>query len=338
MIKIAVDGMGGDFAPEPIVKGSLEALEKFKDIEIIIFGDENKMKPFLKPHERLTIIHTEAYLDMGLKDPVYEYRRNKEASLFMAMRYVADGNADAVVTAGPTQAVVVGGHFALKRMPKMHRVAIAPIIPSLDGRGKILLDSGANVELKAEHIEEFAIYASIVAEKTLDRKNPKVALINIGAEEGKGRELDKEAHELLKNNKNINFVGNLEPKEVFTSDADVLVTDGFTGNVVMKTMEGTAIGLGKILKREIYSSLRSKIGGLFLKKSLKNFQKSLDASEVGGALVIGLNHVLIKAHGSSNDFAFYNAIRQAKTMVENNVIETVNEILAKEDWLYWRNY
>lgn len=330
MIKIAVDGMGGDFAPEPIVKGTLQALDKFEDLEITIFGDENKMKPFLKEHKRLKVVHTDAYLDMGVKDPTYEYRRNKNASLFMAMRYVAEGNADAVVTAGPTQAVVVGGHLALKRMPQMKRVAIAPIIPSYDGRGKILLDSGANVDLKAEHLIDLGIYASIVAEKVLNRPKPKLALVNIGSEEGKGRELEKEAFELLKNNENINFFGNLEPKEVFTTEADILLTDGFTGNILMKTMEGTAIGLGKVLKREIKSSFMNKIGALFMKKALVKFKKSLDASEIGGALVIGLNAVLIKAHGSSNDYAFYNAIRQAKNMVESNVIETVNEILSKK--------
>ncbi|MDY0276632.1 MAG: phosphate acyltransferase PlsX [Acholeplasma sp.] len=330
MIKIAVDGMGGDFAPEPIVKGTLEALDKFKDLEITIFGDEEKMRPFLKKHERLTVIHTDKFLDMGVKDPVTEYRRNKDASLFMAMRYVADGKAQAVVTAGPTQAVVVGGHLALRRMPQMKRIAIAPIIPSLDGKGRVLLDSGANVDLKAEHLVDLGIYASIVAEKVLNRKNPQVALINIGSEEGKGRELDVEAFELLKNNEHINFFGNLEPKEVFMTSADVLLTDGFTGNVVMKTMEGTALGLGKILEREIKSSFKSKIGYLFMKKALKNFKKSLDASEIGGALVIGLNHVLIKAHGSSNAYAFYNAIRQARTMVESDVINTVNAILEKK--------
>lgn len=330
MIKIAVDGMGGDFAPEPIVKGSIEALKKFNDLEITIFGDENKMKPYLIDHPRLKVIHTENFVDMGVKDPVFEYRRNKNASLFMAMRYVAENNAHAVVTAGPTQAVVVGGHLALKRMPQMHRVAIAPIIPSIDGRGKVLLDSGANVELKAEHIEEFAVYASVVAEKTLGRSNPKVGLVNIGTEEGKGRELDKEAYELLKNNENINFVGNIEPKEVLTSDCDVLVTDGFTGNILMKTMEGTALGFGKMLKQSIYSSFLSKIGGLFMKKQLKQLSKKMDASEIGGALVLGLNHILIKAHGSSDSYAFYNAIRQARTMVEKDVINTVNNVLARK--------
>lgn len=332
MIKLAVDGMGGDFAPEPIIKGTLQALEKYSNIEITLFGDEEKMQPFLKEHPRLKVIHTSSYLDMGIEDPVFEYRNNKEHSLFKAMQYVADGHANAVVTAGPTQAVVVGGQLILKKMKGMRRAAIAPIIPSYDRQGKIMLDSGANVDLAPEHILNLAIYASIVAKEVLKRENPKIALINIGTEESKGRPQDLETYELLKNNENINFFGNLEPKEVFTTEADVLVTDGFTGNIVMKTMEGTAMGLGMVLEREIKSKLRNKIGYLFMKPALRAFKKSLDASEIGGALVIGLNHVLIKAHGSSNDFAFYNAVRQAKEMVEKDVINTVGNILNKKDW------
>lgn len=332
MIKLAVDGMGGDFAPEPIIKGTLQALDKFDNIEITIFGDEEKMAPFLKEHQRLKVVHTSSFLDMGIEDPVFEYRNNKEHSLFMAMKYVADGNANAVITAGPTQAVVVGGQLILKKMKGMRRAAIAPIIPSYDRQGKIMLDSGANVDLAPEHILNLAIYASIVAKEVLKRDNPKIALINIGEEASKGRPQDLETYELLKNNENINFFGNLEPKEVFTTEADVLVTDGFTGNIVMKTMEGTALGLGMVLEREIKSKLRNKIGYLFMKPALRAFKKSLDASEIGGALVIGLNHVLIKAHGSSNDFAFFNAIRQAKEMVEKDVINTVGNILNKKDW------
>jgi len=332
MIKLAIDGMGGDFAPEPIIKGTLQALDKYSNIEITVFGDEEKMAPFLKEHPRLKVVHTTTFLDMGIEDPVFEYRNNKEHSLFKAMQFVADGHADAVVTAGPTQAVVVGGQLILRKMKGMRRAAIAPIIPSYDRQGKIMLDSGANVDLAPEHILNLAIYASIVAKEVLKRENPKIALINIGSEESKGRPQDRETFELLKNNENINFFGNLEPKEVFTTEADVLVTDGFTGNIVMKTMEGTAIGLGMVLEREIKSKLRNKIGYLFMKPALKAFKKSLDASEIGGALVIGLNHVLIKAHGSSNDFAFFNAIRQAKEMVEKDVINTVGNILNKKDW------
>ena len=331
MIKIAVDGMGGDFAPEPIVKGTLTALDKFKNIEITIYGDQEKMKPFLVEHERLKVVHTPFYLEMGEKDPIKQYRTNKELSMFKALRALKDKEVDAVVSAGPTQALVVGGHFIVKRMPLMKRVAIAPIIPSYDKRGRILLDSGANVDLRPEHLLDFAVYATVVASKVLKRENPTVALINIGTEESKGREIDVETYKLLKDSSDINFFGNLEPKEAFITDADILLADGFTGNIVMKSMEGAAKGLGMVLKREIKSSLRGKIGALFMKKALTNFKRSLDASEIGGALLMGLNGVVIKAHGSSNDFAFFNGIRQAKEMVEADVINIVSKALEKKE-------
>jgi glycerol-3-phosphate acyltransferase PlsX len=331
MIRLAVDGMGGDYAPEPIVKGTLRALEKFENIEVTLFGDEVKMAPFLKQHPRLRVIHTPYYLEMGEKDPIKQYRTNKELSMFMAMQFVKDGNADAVVSAGPTQALVVGGHFIIRRMPEMKRVAIAPIIPSLDQRGRILLDSGANTDFKPEHLLDYAVYATIMAEKVMKRTKPTVALINIGTEDGKGREFDKETFALLKASPDINFVGNIEPKEVFITDTDILLSDGFTANIVMKTMEGTAKGLGMVLKREIKSSIWATIGALFMKKALYRFKKSLDASEVGGALLMGFSSVVIKAQGASQENGFYNAIRQAKEMVEANVIGLVSEVLSKKE-------
>ncbi len=331
MIRIAVDGMGGDFAPEPIVKGTLTALDKFENIEIVLFGDEQKMAPFLKDHPRLKVVHTPFFLSMGEKDPIKQYRTNKELSMFKALQSLKAKEVDAVVSAGPTQALVVGGHFIVRRMPSMKRVAIAPIIPSYDQRGRILLDSGANVDLRPEHLRDFAVYATVVAQKVLKRENPTVALLNIGTEEGKGREFDVETYQLLKEEPHINFYGNLEPKEVFTTEADILLSDGFTGNIVMKSMEGTAKGLGMVLKREIKASLLGKIGALFMKKSLQKFKKSLDASEIGGALLMGLDGVVIKAHGSSNDYAFFNGIRQAKEMVEADIINKVSEALEKKE-------
>ncbi len=331
MIKIAVDGMGGDFAPEQIVKGTLLALDKFDNITIHIFGDQEKMAPYLKPHDRLKVIHTPHFLDMGEKDPIKQYRTNKEASMFLAMKAVKDGTCDAIVSAGPTQALVVGGHFIVKRMKQMRRIAIAPIVPSYDGKGRILCDSGANVELRPEHLHDFAVYASIMAEKLLHRKNPQVALINIGSEEGKGRQLDKDTYQLLKESNDVNFYGNLEPKEIYISDADVFLSDGFTSNIVMKSMEGTAKGLGMVLKREIKASFFAKIGALFMRKALTRFKKSLDASEIGGALLMGLNGIVIKAHGSSSDYAFYNGIRQAKEMVEADVINLVSKALEQKE-------
>lgn len=330
MIRIAVDGMGGDYAPEPMVTGTLLALDKFSDVEIILFGDETKMAPYLKQHDRLKVVHTPHYLEMGEKDPIKQYRTNKEASMFLAMQAVKNKEADAVVSSGPTQALVVGGHFIVRRMPQMKRVAIAPVIPTYDGKGRILLDAGANVDFKPEHLVEYAIYATILANRVLGRETPKVALINIGTEDGKGREFDKETFQLLKANQHIHFVGNLEPKEIFTTDADILISDGFTANIVMKTIEGTAKGMGMILKREIKSSIISKIGALLMKKSLQNFKKAMDPSEIGGALIMGLDGIVIKSQGATKAYGFYNGIRQAKEMVEANVIARVKEVLEEK--------
>ena len=335
MIRIALDGMGGDFAPKPICEGAMEALNQYPNIQITIFGDEEKMSPFLKKHERLTIVHTPHYLDMAEKEVLKLYKTNKEISMFKAMQFVKDGHADAFVSAGPTQAIVLAGHFIIRRMKHMKRVAIAPIIPSYDGKGRILLDGGANTDFKAEHLVEFGLYASIVVEKVLNRSNPTVALINNGTEDSKGRELDIETHKLLKEHPFINFYGNMEGKDVFTSDADVFLTDGFTGNIVMKTMEGTAKGVGLVLKREIKRNVFSMFGALFMRKALKNLKRALDASEIGGALLMGFDHIVIKAHGSSDDFAIKNAIRQAKEMVEADVINQVktalDQVKAKEN-------
>lgn len=331
MIRLAVDGMGGDNAPAEIVKGTMLALEKFENIHITLFGDQEKMAPYLKTHPRLEVVHTPYFLEMGEKDPIKQYRTHKDASMFMAMQHVKDGKADGMVSAGPTQALVVGGHFIIRRMPAMKRVAICPVIPSFDGRGRLLLDSGANVEFKPEHLLDFAVYATIMAEKVLKREKPTLGLINIGTEDGKGRDFDKETFALLKASEDINFVGNIEPKEVFTTNADILLSDGFTANIVMKTMEGTAKGMGMLLKREIKSSFISKIGALFMKKALYNFKRSLDASEIGGALIMGLDGVVIKAQGASLAYGFYNGIRQAKEMVEANVIQLVSEVLSKKE-------
>ncbi len=327
MIKIAVDGMGGDHAPQMICEGVMQALNEYKNIDITVFGDQEKMGPFLKQHERLHIVHTPYAIDMAEKDVVKVYRSNKEMSMFKAMQFVKDGHADAFVSAGATQAVVVGGHFIIRRMKHMKRVAIAPIIPSYDKKGRILLDGGANTDFKPEHLVEFAMYANIVVKEVLKREHPSVALINIGTEDKKGREFDVEVHELLKNHPTLTFYGNMEPKDVVTSEADIFLTDGFTGNIVMKTMEGTAKGMSMVLKREIKSGLFSMIGALFMRRALKNLKQSLDASEIGGALLMGFDHIVIKAHGSSDGFAFKNAIRQAKEMAEANVIQKVKDAL-----------
>lgn len=329
MIKIAIDAMGGDNAPLEIVKGCDLALDAYPDIELVLFGNETEIKSMLKHTDRVSIVHTTEVISMGEKDPVKAIRNHKDSSMVKALYSAKNGETRAVVSAGPTQALIVGAHLVIKRMEKMHRVALAPIIPSLDQKGRILLDVGANIELRPEHMLELALYATVVSREYLGVEKPTVVLMNIGTEEGKGRELEKETFKLLKENPQINFLGNIEGKEILTTEANIVLTDGYTGNVLMKTMEGTAKGMGNMLKEEIKSSLMGKIGYLIMKKNLKRFQRRMDASEIGGAMIFGIKAPVIKAHGSSNAYAFMNAIRQARQFVSNKVVEKV-EVALKD--------
>lgn len=327
-MKIAIDAMGGDFAPRINVEGAMAAIKQFNDIEIVLFGDENKIKEYLTDSTRISIVHTDKYFDMGEHDPVKAIRTKEPFSMILAMEACKKGECDALVSAGPTQVVVVASHIVVKKIKGMSRVALAPIVPAYHGH-KIILDSGANVELKPEHIDQIAYFATIMAKETMGIKNPKVGLINIGAEEGKGREVDQESYNVLKNDPRINFAGNMEPKEMFFSDCDILINDGFTGNILVKTLEGTAKLMGKCLKEEIKSSLGGKIGYLFMRKNLKRFTKMFDTSEVGGAMVCGVTVPIVKAHGSSDGKAICSAIRQVRKMVEGKVIETISKELGE---------
>ncbi len=334
MFKIAVDAMGGDYSVSTTVNGAMQAIKKFNDIEIILYGDENQIKPLLTNSKNISIVHTDSAVDMGEKDPVKQIRNNRKSSLVLAMRSAKDGEAQAVVTAGPTQAVIVGAHLIIKRIPQMSRVALCPIIPSADRRGKMMLDVGANIELRPEHLLDLAIFATVAAKEVMGLESPKVGLLNIGTEPGKGRDLDKEVFNILTESPRINFYGNVETKEILTNECDILITDGFTGNMVMKTMEGVAKGTGEMLKEEIKASLGGKLGYLFMKKNLNNYKKRLDASEIGGAMIFGINVPVIKAHGNSDAYAFYNAIRQARTLVANDVVNKVVSCLPVREEMH----
>lgn len=327
MIKIALDAMGGDFAPKCNVLGAMDAVKKYKDIEITLFGDENKIKEYLTDSTRIKVVHTDKYFDMGEHDAVKAIRSKEPYSMVLAMEACKNGECDAIVSAGPTQVVVVAGHMILKKIKGMHRIALAPFIPTAGGN-KILLDSGANVELRPEHIEQLAYYATIMAKETLGKENPKVGLINIGTEEGKGREVDQEAFKVLKESPRINFVGNIEPKEMFFADCDIFINDGFTCNILLKTLEGTAKYMGSCLKKEIKSSFKAKIGALFMKKSLKNFKKVFDTSEAGGAMLCGLTSLVVKAHGNSDEKTICSSIRQARGLVESNLVAKMSKELG----------
>lgn len=325
---IAIDAMGGDFAPKINVEGAMMAVKEFKDIEIVLFGDENKIKEYLTDSTRISIVHTDKYFDMGEHDPVRAIRSKEPFSLILAMEACKNGECDCLVSAGPTQVVVVASHMVVKKIKGMSRVALAPIIPAFNGY-KLVLDSGANVELKPEHIDQIAYFATIMARETMGIKNPKVGLINIGVEEGKGREIDRESYDLLKSDSRINFGGNVEPKEMFYSDCDILINDGFTGNILIKTLEGTAKFMGDCLKKEIKSSFGGKFGYLFMRKNLKRFKKMFDTSEVGGAMICGVTVPIVKAHGNSDAKAICSAVRQVLNATKNDVIGKVSRELGE---------
>lgn len=331
MIKIAVDANGGDYGVNTTVVGSMMAVEKYKNIEIILYGDEDKIKPLLTNCTRITIVDTKTTIDMGEKDPIHAIRSQKDASLCLAMKACKNNEADACVTSGPTQCVVAGAHLLVRRLPQMERVALCPFVPNLDGHPRLLLDVGANVELKKEHLASLAVFASVVSKEVLNVKEPKVGLLNIGSEPGKGREIDKEAYYYLKDTKNINFYGNVEPTEMIDCPADIVVTDGFTGNICLKSIEGTAKGMAKMLSSEIKSSVGGMIGALFMKKNLKRFKKRMSTKEVGGAMLFGLSKIVVKAHGNSDPISYFNAIRLAKELVEADIINKVVERLPKEN-------
>lgn len=335
MIKIGVDANGGDFGVETTVPAAMDAIKKFDDIEITLYGDENKIKPLLTNSERIKIVHTEKTLSMGEKDPMRAVRREKDSSLCMAMYAAKNDEVDGVVTSGPTQCVVLASHVIIRRLPQMERVALCPIIPNFDGKHRLMLDVGANVELKPEHLGQFALFATVADREIFGIENPTVGYLNIGSEPGKGREIDKEVYYYLKDLKGINFYGNIEPDQAINCPTDIILTDGYSGNICLKAVEGTAKTMGKMLKQEVYSSFRNKIGGLFLKKGLRHFAKRMDSKEVGGAMIFGINKPVVKAHGNSDAYAFTSAIKQLRQMIKSNIIEKVvpylPEIERKEE-------
>jgi len=331
MIKIAVDAMGGDFAPEEIVKGVNIAISEIDDIEIMLFGDEEQIKKYLIPNDRVTVVHAPSKVDMGEKDPIGEIRRNRESSLVKSFEAVKNNVVSGVVTAGPTQAVIPAAHLVIRRIKGMKRVALCPELPAINGKGRLLLDVGANVELKSEHIVQLAEYASIYLKEVKGVKEPIVGLVNIGSEPGKGREQDKETFNLLSENKNIKFYGNVEPKEMFYTECDILINDGFTGNVMLKTCEGTAKAMSGLIKSEVKKSLMAKIGYLFMRNVFKTLKKTMSSDEVGGATLFGVDGVVVKAHGASNADAIYHAINRARLIVKGDVVNKMKAILGENN-------
>lgn len=331
MYKIAVDAMGGDNAPIEQIKGAMLAVKDCPDITIKLFGNERIIKKHLTDSTRIEIVHTDApVVPMDCKDPVTFMRTNKKTSMALAIKAANDGECDAVVSSGATQAYIVGLALYMKRIKGVKRTAIAPIIPSYDGRGKILIDAGGNLEVKPAMVQHQVYYANMFAENVLNRRNPKVGLINIGTEDGKGREWDKEVFALFKENPKINFIGNVEPDTIMTTDADILVSDGFTANIVMKTLIGAGKGMGKVLKREMKKGIFGKLGLLLSIRNLGKYKKALSADEVGGACIYGLVAPAVKAKGNSVAYGFKQGIKLSRTMTAAGIVKKVEEQIARE--------
>ncbi|WP_445488316.1 phosphate acyltransferase PlsX [Niallia sp. 03133] len=321
-MKIAIDAMGGDHAPKEIVLGAEKAVQAFNDLELILVGDENQIQTYLTNRERIQIIHTDEKI-LSTDEPVRAVRKKKNASMVLGANQVKEGKADAFISAGNTGALMAAGLFIIGRIDGIERPALSPTLPTISGDGFLLLDVGANVDAKANHLEQYAIMGSIYTEKVLGIENPRVGLLNIGTEETKGNELTKKTFELLQQNNHIHFIGNVEARELLDGICDVVVTDGFTGNMVLKTIEGTALSMFKMLKSALTSNLKTKLAAGILKPNLKELRNKLDYSEYGGAALFGLKAPVIKAHGSSDSNAIYNAIRQAREVVQSEVINTI---------------
>ncbi|MEG1255225.1 phosphate acyltransferase PlsX [Clostridium sp.] len=329
-MKVVVDGMGGDHSPQTIVEGCVLAQKEY-DINIIITGKEELIKAELEKYEynkeKITVVDAREVISTN-ESPVKALKTKKDSSLVKALELVKNNEADAIVSAGSTGAFLAGCTLIVKRIKGISRPALAPVMPGKNGPFMII-DVGANADCKPHYLTQFAQMGKVYFENVLGVNNPTVGLINIGAEEEKGNELTKEAHKLLKE-EDINFVGNVEPREIPKGEVNVLVCDGFVGNTVLKMYEGVASTILNELKDEIMSSTRTKIGGLLLKPVFGRFKKQYDYKEYGGAAFLGVNGICIKAHGSSDGKAIKNAIRLSKTYYDTKVLDKVKIAFQEE--------
>lgn len=328
-MKIIIDAMGGDNAPKEILLGAAAAVREY-GVEITAVGNEAKITACVQenaiPMQGITVVHAREEIAMS-DEPTAAIRGKKDSSMVVGLRMLAEGAGDAFVSAGSTGALLAGAVLIVKRLKGVKRPAIATVIPG-GQQPYILLDSGANVECRPEMLDAFATMGSVYAEKVLGRKSPSVGLVNNGSEETKGTPDYQAAHALLKENKNIRFIGNIEPKDIPQGAVDVVVCDGFVGNVVLKLTEGMAKMMAGEVKKVFLKNLGAKLAYLLVKDGMKAFKGKLDADEHGGALLMGVTHPVIKAHGSSNAKAFKNAIRQAKNCVEGSVVDTISLQMA----------
>lgn len=330
-MKIIIDAMGGDNAPKDIIRASGKAVDEL-GIEIVLVGKEEIIKSELQKYNvknisKITVHNAEEVISND-DAPAMAIKSKKDSSMVIGLNLLKDGYGEAFISAGNTGAIMAGALFIVKRIEGVDRPALAPVIPTEKGPA-VLIDGGSNADCKPINLLQFAVMGSIYAKKALNIGSPKVGIVNIGTEEKKGNELTKESYELLKAADNINFVGNIEGREVPEGKADVIVCDGFVGNVILKVMEGMGLTITKFLKEELSKSIFTKLGALIAKSAFIGLKKKMDYKEYAGAILVGVNETVIKAHGSSDDTLFFNTIKQAKNIVESGLIDEVREEIIK---------
>lgn len=332
MTRVALDAMGGDNAPGEIVKGAVDAVNSRKEIEVILTGKEEVIKQELAkytyPEEQIRIVDATEVIETA-EPPVMAIRRKKDSSIVKAMKLVKEGEADAFVSAGSSGAVLVGGQVIVGRIKGIERAPLAPLIPTAKGVS-LLIDCGANVDARPSHLVQFAKMGSIYMEHVIGVKKPKVGIVNIGAEEEKGNALVKETFPMLKACEDIDFIGSVEARDIPSGVADVIVCEAFVGNVILKLYEGLGATLISKIKGGMMSTLRSKIGALLVKPALKETLKTFDASEYGGAPLLGLNGLVVKTHGSSTAKEVKNSILQCVQFHEQKINEKIQEGLKEQ--------
>lgn len=331
-VRVAVDAMGGDNAPGEIVKGAVQAVQAEKDIKVFLVGRQDAVNAELAKYtydkEKIEVVHAKEVIEMA-EPPVNAIRKKKQSSLVIGMNMIKHQEADAIVTAGSTGATLVGGQVLVGRIKGIERPPLAPLVPTEKGVS-LLIDCGANVDARPSHLVQFAQIGSIYMENIVGIKNPRVAILNIGAEEEKGNQLVKETFPLLKECPGINFIGSIEAREIPHGGADVIVCEAFAGNIVLKLYEGVAATLLSKVKEGLMSSLRSKIGALLIKPALKQTLKSFDASQYGGAPLLGLNGLVVKTHGSAKAIDVKNSILQCVTFKQQDINGKIKEHIIVE--------
>jgi glycerol-3-phosphate acyltransferase PlsX len=333
LVKVAVDAMGGDNAPEEIVKGAVEAVKENSKVKVYLVGIEDRIKDELKkytyPSQQVEIVNAAEVIETA-EPPVMAIRKKKDSSIVKALQLVKEGTCDAYISAGSTGATLVGGQVIVGRLSGVERPPLAPLIPTEKGAA-LLIDCGANVDARSSHLVQFAKMGSVYMESIMGIKNPKVAIVNIGAEEDKGNALVKETFPLLRNCPDINFIGSIEARDIPAGYADVIVCEAFVGNVILKLYEGVGGTLIKKVKAGMMTSLRSKIGALLVKPALKETLKTFDLEQYGGAPLLGLKGLVVKTHGSSKAVEIKNSVLQCITFSEQKINDKIKEKITLEN-------